>query len=347
VEAVLSSHSRQSSFHIGAPSEIAAARRAATSLAINLGFNETVTGQVALVVTEAGTNIAKYAVSGEILLRNAVRFDGALGIEILAIDAGPGIANLGLYMNDGVSSGGTYGIGLGTMRRVAGEFDIYSAPGKGTAICMSFWGAPDPDRITSCDIGVVCLPVAGESICGDAWVIKRDRDGVTILVADGLGHGPIAAIASEAATMVVAKKGATLVSASHVLQDAHHDLNGTRGAAVAVAHLDSDSGNMTFAGVGNIAARIVEQGVSRHLISHNGIVGSNVRKVQEFASTWSSDALLLLHSDGLTTRWSLDQYPGLERLCPPLIAAVLYRDFVRRNDDATVLVYREHRNHSL
>jgi anti-sigma regulatory factor (Ser/Thr protein kinase) len=343
VEAILSSQNRQSAHHIGEPSEIASARRSACDLAKSLGFNETVTGQVAIVVTEAGTNIAKHAVQGEILLRCATRHDGALGIEIIAIDAGPGIANLSLAMQDGVSTVGTYGIGLGTIQRLADQVDIYTASGKGMAICMTFWGAPDAARATSCDLGVVCLPIPSETVCGDAWTVKVDGDQVTVLVADGLGHGPLAAIASEAATMVVVKQ--KTVAAGAILQETHRALQGTRGAAVAVARLDSGSGNLTFAGVGNIAGCIRDRGASRHLISHNGIVGSNLRKVQEFVSPWPSHALLVMHSDGLGTRWNLDQYPGLEVLYPALIAAILYRDFSRRHDDVTVLVYREHQRH--
>lgn len=344
METILSSQSRQTVHHIGEPSEIASARRAACDLAKNLGFSETIAGQVALVVTEAATNIAKYAVRGEILLRSAIRHDGALGIEILAIDSGPGIANLPLAMQDGSSEAGTYGIGLGTIHRLAHQVDIYTAPGRGMAICMTFWGEPDAACATWCDLGVVCLPIPSETVCGDAWTVKVDGDVVTVLVADGLGHGPLAAVASEAATRVVTRQKS--VAAGTVLEGAHQALQGTRGAAAAVARLDCASGNLTFAGVGNIAGCIIEQGASSHLISYNGIVGSNMRKAREFENRWSPQAILVMHSDGLGTKWNLDQYPGLELLYPALIAAVLYRDFSRRRDDVTVLVYREqHQRH--
>ena len=88
---------------------------------------------------------------------------------------------------------------------------------------------------------------------------------------------------------------------------------------------------------------ILINGKPHRLISYYGIVGSNLHKVQEFDSPWSSEALLIMHSDGIRTRWDLDKYPGLAQLSPALIAAVLYRDFNRRNDDVTVLVCRLHR----
>jgi hypothetical protein len=117
----------------------------------------------------------------------------------------------------------------------------------------------------------------------------------------------------------------------------------TRGAAIGVACLADGKDDMTFAGVGNIAGCILINGKPHHLVSDNGIVGTNLRKVQEFASPWSSEALLIMHSDGIRTRWDLDRYPGLALLSPALIAAVLYRDFNRANDDVTVLVCRQHR----
>jgi hypothetical protein len=65
-----------------------------------------------------------------------------------------------------------------------------------------------------------------------------------------------------------------------------------------------------------------------------------VAKLQQFQYDLLEGDLLLMHSDGLTSRWKLADYPGLSHRVPALIAAVLYRDFKRGRDDATVLVAR-------
>lgn len=340
METILSSVSRQAVFQISEATEIAAARRSGADLAKNLGFDETTTGEVAIIITEAATNIVKHAERGEILIR-PVESQNIPGIEIIALDAGPGMANLAFNMQDGISSAGSYGVGLGAMQRLADEFDVYTAPGKGTVISMTLWAQPNIKQVTPLEIGVICLPMAGESICGDAWAVGSDPTTATVLVADGLGHGVDAAVASEAAAAVVAQHpdlppGATL-------QEAHAALRATRGAAVAVARLDTIAEEMHFAGVGNIAASVFNAVDRRQMVSHNGIVGSNMRKVQEFAVSWSADSMLIMHSDGLGTRWDLEQYPGLATRHPSLIAAVLYRDFTRKRDDVTVLVIREQR----
>jgi anti-sigma regulatory factor (Ser/Thr protein kinase) len=337
METILSAASPQAIFHIGEPSEIAAARRAASELARRLGFDETAAGKVALVVTEAATNIAKHAMRGEILLR-PIQSGGSSGIEILAIDAGPGMANLTLNMRDGMSTAGSYGVGLGAMQRMAHEFDVYTAPGKGTVLCMILWENPDLGHAAPWQIGAVTLPMPGETACGDAWAVSSGATSATLLVADGLGHGPNAAEASEAAAAINAQHQDLPPAAA--LQDVHGALRATRGAAVAVARLDSIAEEMQFAGVGNIAACVCDADERRQLVSHNGIVGSNMRKVQQFSMPWASDSMIIMHSDGLATRWDLKHYPGLATRHPSLIAAVLYRDFSRKRDDVSILVVR-------
>ena len=74
------------------------------------------------------------------------------------------------------------------------------------------------------------------------------------------------------------------------------------------------------------------------MVSYNGTVGHEVRKIREFTYLWPKGGLLVMHSDGLGTQWRLDRYPGLIARHPSLIAGVLYRDFNRGRDDVTVLV---------
>jgi hypothetical protein len=45
-----------------------------------------------------------------------------------------------------------------------------------------------------------------------------------------------------------------------------------------------------------------------------------------------------MHSDGISARWRLEAYEGLADAHPALIAGIIYRDFGRPRDDATVLV---------
>ena len=120
----------------------------------------------------------------------------------------------------------------------------------------------------------------------------------------------------------------------------HAALRSTRGAAVAAVEIDIDGGTLRYAGVGNIAGAVLANGASRSMVSHNGTVGHEARHFQEFSCPFPPGAVLVMHSDGLASRWNLDPYPGLIARDPALIAGVLYRDFQRGRDDVTVLAVR-------
>jgi len=341
METILGADGRQAIFAIAESSQIAAMRRHATDLAARLGFNDTEAGQLAIAVTEAASNLIKHAGHGEVLLR-PLNEGPHVGIEMLALDRGPGIGNLHASMQDGASTTGTYGGGLGAMRRLAQEFDIYTAPGKGTVIGMALWAGGLAPPGASIEYGVVCLPMRGETVSGDSWGLRYDATTATVLMADGLGHGPHAAEASELACSMLASRPD--LPPELLLEDIHAALRATRGAAAAIATVDTLQAELRFAGIGNIAAHVYDAGglTRRQMVSHNGIVGSNMRKVQEFRTPWPAGALAVLHSDGLQSRWDLDDYPGLAHCHARVIAGLLYRDYVRGTDDVSVLVLRDH-----
>lgn len=319
-------------------SDVAAARRSGQKLANALGFNETRAGQLALIITEAATNILKHAGEGEIRVGPA-QSNAGVGIDVLAVDKGPGIANLDASLVDGVSTAGTAGTGLGALNRLADEFDAYTQPGQGCAFFMRLWREEPAHEACGVEIGGVLTPIAGEEECGDGWAVRCDAHGAALLAADGLGHGPEAARAAAAA--IGALEAAEGAGAGQLMQAAHDALRPTRGAALATARIDFEAAELRFAGVGNIAGCVIDGG-RRALVSHNGIVGHNMRKVQEFVMPFPPGAVCIMHSDGVQTQWDLDKYPGLAGRSPALVAAILMRDFIRGRDDAMVLVVRRH-----
>ena len=187
--------------------------------------------------------------------------------------------------------------------------------------------------------GSICVPVAGETRCGDAWEHQDQASRRLVMVADGLGHGGGAADAANEA--IAAFRANHHKGPKEIIEDAHGRLQKTRGAAVAVAEIDFEAQLLRYAGVGNVAGVIIADGKSRSLISHNGIVGHQSERVTEFTVPWRRDAFLIMHSDGLSSRWNLEKYPGLQNKPASLIAGVLFRDFRRTRDDATVVVTRE------
>jgi anti-sigma regulatory factor (Ser/Thr protein kinase) len=327
---------RQRVMGISDASGVAEARRAVAQLGSTAQFDERAAGELALAVTEAGTNIFKHAREGSIVARILER-GGAYGVEVLAIDKGPGIANIGASMRDGHSTAGSPGSGLGALQRMTSDLQVWSRPGAGTLLRFEVWpksAAPAAALVK----GVISQEKAGEPVCGDAWSVSQGRGRVVVFVVDGLGHGPDAAAASRAALEAVQKN--LHRDAPNLMEAVHGALRPTRGAAAAVALLQPESELCSFCGIGNIAASIRSAGASRSMVSHNGILGHQVRKMQEFQYPFPKGALLIMHSDGIATHWDLAAYPGIESRHPALVSAALFRDHSRLRDDLTVLALR-------
>lgn len=328
---------RQVSCPVHLVSDVGAARRHALRVAAEAGLNETQRGRVALIATELGTNLALHGGGGQLLLQD-LEVGGGAGMEVLAVDSGPGMADVAACLRDGFSSGGTSGNGLGAVKRLSDEFDLFTQPGKGTAVLSRVLGSASSGTSPKAwRWGAISTPAPGETVVGDSWRFSTSEDGVRLLVADGLGHGPLASAAAECAVGVF--EAVTSGGLKPFFERAHVALRPTRGAAVAVAACVRSSSRLHYAGVGNIAGVIVSRGgATRGLMSHNGTVGAEMRSVQELPYEWEVGDRLVMHSDGITSRWQLNAYPGLGAQHPALTTALLHRDFLRGRDDATVVV---------
>ena len=322
------------------PSQVAEARRAAVAVAQAQGFNEEAGGRVAIVASELATNLLKHGGGGELLVGSHDDATGS-GVELLALDKGPGMADVGASLRDGHSTAGSYGNGLGAIRRGSHFSDVYSQPGSGTAVLARLQaGSPrEGDESPQAEYGAVSVAMRGEEACGDAWCRHALPDGLLLMVADGLGHGPFAAEASLAAVRSFHR---TLDSApTEALTAMHAALRPTRGAAIALARVDYAECEVLFAGVGNIAGTIVgTDGSVQRMVSNNGTIGHVAKRIRDFTYRLEGQPLVVLASDGLGTGWRLENYPGLASRHPSLIAGVLYRDHNRGRDDVTVLVAR-------
>jgi anti-sigma regulatory factor (Ser/Thr protein kinase) len=318
-------------------SQTGSARRQALSLAVEMKFDELRQGQLGIIVTEAAGNLASHAGSGEIILYGWT-YDELSGIDMLALDKGRGIENLSSALQDGYSTAGTPGNGLGAMSRLASNFQVYTSAGNGTAVFARVLQTADQTESESRPyrMSAISVPIPGETVCGDAWSAQRSNGRSMYIVADGLGHGPLAAEAAAEAVRVFHLY--PNYTPERILAEIHPALAKTRGAAVSIAEVLHDKAILNYAGAGNIVAAICFGGKTRSLVSMNGTVGHTVGKFQQFSYPWEAGSALIMHSDGLATRWNVEQYPGLASRHPALLAGVLFRDFCRKRDDATILV---------
>jgi anti-sigma regulatory factor (Ser/Thr protein kinase) len=314
------------------PSAIAACRAAAMTMARRLEFPANRADRLALAVTEAASNLHKHAREGAVLLRVSHDADPP-GIELVTIDAGPGVPDVGAALRDGHSTGGTLGIGLGSISRQADFCDIYSVAGHGTALVARFWPEPRESAIRCAGL---TRSIIGEGECGDAYGVIHAGDAMIGALCDGLGHGPLAAEAAREALAAVFEAPADEPAA--MLERAHRRLGRTRGGALAIARVDGST--VRFAGLGNVAAWIVSPDSRSGMASIPGIVGHQARRFRQFEYTLPPKGIVIMHSDGLSSRWDVSAWPGLAGRDPLTTAAVLLAEAGRHRDDAGVLVLK-------
>ncbi|MEX2540289.1 MAG: SpoIIE family protein phosphatase [Trueperaceae bacterium] len=324
-------------------SQVSEARRRATTFALDLGFPQAKLGRLALAVTEAASNLVKHTPhGGEILFQHLVS-DGYVGLDVYSLDDGPGIASTVTAMGDGFSTAGGAGTGLGAIRRQADFFDLYSQMGRGTVLVARFWSGSAPRRPErqKLDVGGVRVARPGENVCGDDWATGEEDGRTLVMIVDGLGHGISASAAATEAVRAFRKN--LRFGPEDLMRSLHGALRSTRGGVAAVAQISAGRDELAFVGIGNIAGFLCRAGTQRSMVSHPGTVGQELRKVQQFGYPWSDDAVLILYSDGLTSRVDLSKHPGLAGRSAALIAGVLYREYRRGRDDASVVVVKEAR----
>lgn len=313
-------------------SSVSEARRAAMAAALSLGFGEDRRSDVGIVATEAANNILLHARVGEVLVCS---FEGpnAVWLDLLALDNGPGISDISRAFEDGYSTAGTPGHGLGAIQRLSDASSLYSLPHRGTV----FWSRLGKSgSLQYPSFGATSVPMKGESACGDSFLALPAASRSLYMVVDGLGHGINAAeAANEAVSVVQASAGE---GATEILIRAHDALKKTRGAAMSVVLVDHDRQLVVCSGVGNISTAVITGNAMHSMPAQNGTLGAVLPpRIQEYTYPIEPNSVLMMYSDGLTSKCAPTGYPGLQNRHPQLIAGLLYRDFSRRRDDATVL----------
>ena len=302
-------------------SDVGRVQRLAASAAAHQGLAPPVAQRLSRTAATMASSLATHSRAGQMLVRLTEEGEQR-GVELLGMD----------------TAGNHVEAELKPAATASDVFEIYTVAGKGTVMLAQLWNGDPSDVGAGHLVGSMVEPIPGETVTGDAWAIEQHGARVIVLVADGLGHGEQAAVASEAA--VAAFRQHVREPVEDIASSMHAALRRTRGAAIALADVDLDAGRLRFCGIGNITARLLSAGGVHELVSLYGIAGYQTRRIQSFVSTWPDDAMLVMHSDGLSSKWDVATYPDLRRQHPQLVAATVMRDATRASDDALVLALR-------
>jgi anti-sigma regulatory factor (Ser/Thr protein kinase) len=307
-------------------------------MAVDAGMAAARVNELDLILAEMTSNLFKYSDDGEILA-GVFANGGSPYIELISIDNGPGMANPARMMQDGVSTTNTLGHGLGSMKRLSDVFELYSLPGWGTVLLSRIYN--DPGKISKEKYDLVMRPIVvckpGEQLSGDGFVYKKTDQYLKLMLADGLGHGPEAnkAINEAAAAFRVFPD----FSPTETLRFIHNSIKKTRGAVINIVGFENASRKWTSTGIGNIFLRMAGPSNFKNQMSYNGIVGHNIPNTMT-EQTYPAEQYnqVILCSDGIKTRIDTSKYPLIHKYDLTVLAAAIYKDHARRNDDMSVVV---------
>lgn len=324
-------------------------------IASELEFTAVQREQLQIVAKEMTTNMVVHKAVNPFLSIYKVNQQERSGISLVATDHGPGIPSITNALADHSSTKGSMGCGLGAIRRLMDEFAINSAvPEKhrnqhpsystgGTTIIASKWCKTDPTKQTSFQWGGISRPKPGYSANGDTYFLKETDATIHLFVADGLGHGNEAQLASQ--TAITVSRENLCMPFEKLFPLLHESLRPTRGVAMMAMRLNKQTHTLSYCGIGNVEAAVFPRQASGPL-SRAGVLGSGrLPPLINKTLPWPDKGMLVLHSDGVSRRWRDDPHIKRHDTSPLLLSHLLLRDYGRYNDDAAVLVLREHSCH--
>jgi anti-sigma regulatory factor (Ser/Thr protein kinase) len=305
-------------------------------------FGEVRVAEIDIIVSELASNLVKHANGGEFLYRIYEVDDKDSAFEIVCIDNGSGIADLGRMMKDGVSTTKTLGQGLGAISRLSDIFQLYTIPNWGTIVyCMASTNKEKMSRKVGLDLEVKGLVVnkTGEDVSGDGYKVRRTRSTVEVFLGDGLGHG---VHAHEA----VKRAGEAFMECEEhdpvgILRSMHEKVRRTRGLVGAVAVLDLSVKQWKLCAIGNIMTRIYNGITFKNYMSYNGTIGLNIpNSLHESTFEADKNQYIIMTSDGIRTRYDLTRYPSFSKYDMMVLAGAIFKDYNRGTDDSSIVIAR-------
>lgn len=287
-------------------------------------------------VSELASNQLVHA-RGGLLSISAIARGAVPGIEVIAADRGDGMRDpVRAFAGVGERSSGSLGVGVSAVRRQVDELDVDVRLEEGTCVWARKFAEPVPRRP---EVGIYGVPRLGERVSGDDAMFARSDGGLTVALADGLGHGPVAREASR--TVIEALRAASGAALTPTVQRLDELARETRGAALTIVRLDEAARALECVAVGNVIAMYVDLQGTKHFGGSAWTVGGKAhtaKPVRPERALAPQGGALALFSDGSSRSASIEAQTLRD---PPILTAQrLAQTFGRSNDDVTVLVVR-------
>lgn len=346
---------------VSTPKDVAIARQLAGIAAEQLFISHARRQEAILIASELAQNHLAHATQNGIIRISGMFLNRIPVITIASLDEGPGIPNVEKAMEDGFSTSGGLGIGLGTVKRLSNRFHICSmrfglspCPRlpvyKNYATIVSATIEEQPSNIfnkpkgPSLHVSALVRPCPGQTQSGDAVSLQDDGAFCRMVLVDATGHGESAAqIAGDAARLL--KDLPTSHEPNQVIEALNARLAGSNGASVQVLSINYSSKKILAAGVGNAACTIYSAGKGHIVVPRPGLVG-NIRTnpgqnpiQMTVVNDIAEDLLIVMRSDGIHHSPDLTDYAS-DHTSAAIWSQILFQPKDTPMDDSSLVVLR-------
>ncbi|MCP5501029.1 MAG: SpoIIE family protein phosphatase [Leptospiraceae bacterium] len=312
------------------------ARNSIRNYAVSVGFEDSELEKIELVVSELGMNIVKYAKKG-ILKVSKISFLQYKGIEISALDDGPGFDNIIEKVEKKTPAliGESLGAGLYTIYHLMDEFQVNSQKSNhsmlGTEIIVRKW----VDIPSFMKVSAISQPRLGENKNGDIFFIKTLPEYIFFSVIDALGHGDEAALVAKKAYNFL--KIFFYLPLPTIIDELHKLLNNTRGAAISICKVIPVHQAIEYIGIGNVDFKVYGSEAKVKAYNYHGTLGMQIESNQHQTFSYNRGSTFIMYSDGIAEH-RLEQ--AQLRLQTQNLANYIMDTYNKKHDDATILVLR-------
>ena len=195
----------------------------------------------------------------------------------------------------------------------------------------------DMTTVDSLTYASTVRPCRGEHVSGDSVVFRPLEQGLFVAIVDVLGHGMEAHQLTHRIEAYLLQYACYNVAV--LIRNLHQNLLGSRGAAVGLCAINATSGSLDYVGIGNTTMRRIG-GAETRLVSREGVLGQNMRTPYLQTLQLEADDLVVLHTDGISERFSAEDYPSLSVHSPQQITDNIVARFGKDHDDATCVAVR-------
>ncbi len=307
-----------------------------------IGMPKQCVNELEIIVRELVSNVLKHSRKrGHVIISHSTEGKNP-DLVIDVVDQGPGFEDFEKALEDGYSSSGSLGAGLPTVLRFAEHVELVRSGPNGSHIRVHKSMISKRKSENFWEFTLFIKPHMKETIAGDYGTFIHDRESITVVLADGLGHGPEAAVASQTAVEIAFTH--SKLSLVEMIQIMHKKLMKLRGAAISLARINPNEKQIEWLGIGNVAGGLVTKSHDKErrtllFTNYSGTVGVQLRAFQLIQYKYQTGDWLVLVSDGFRKGW-VDNISKMANMDIRNVGHKMIRKYTRPGDDASILIGR-------